>query len=661
MEHLSPRLGRPLGMKLRRAVLPLMSLIVLAYVATHSPALRWLGRGLGPRVGRCYFSCGGWASGRPVDMIAAWLLLAAAGATAWWLAGCRRAESFERPLVFGIALLGLIAVPAAMTGAIGWALGLPLLRPPVGPLLTSVPAILCLVALRPRWQPPARPRLRPLAGLTAVLAGVASMLLATIVAITLGHPPTGYDALSYHAPLAVYFWRDGDLAALLLRTPWAWALAHPGAAELWFGLLRLATGERMASLGQLPFALLGSAAVYAFALRAGGGRGGARLGAAAFLLAPIVVLQSGSQVNDLAAGALLMSAVALAAAPVAAWSGYRLAGIGLALGLAVTTKLAALPAVIAIAGYLIVAGRRRWRTLLPAVLAGLVAVVPWWIRNLVLFGNPIFPAALPLVGRGYVVGDFVRKDGWFVPSPRAWPLYPLVEPHSDMSGFGALFAAVALVGLAVAVVRRRRTGPLVLYGVTVAVALPAWWVLTQHEPRLLLGLFGLGFAFVGRALGAVPRERRRAAVAMVAVAAVFSALVTLDQGLRPLARAPAGRAEFYDRVWNVDSVAAGLPEKERLLSHTGFARLSYASDYPLLGRSLDRLLYVVDGDLPTDSIVAVMRRSGIRYAYLPAGPGAMEAVSRMYPASRFDLVHQSPGSGEKLEDVRRYLFRLRSP
>jgi hypothetical protein len=197
--------------------------------------------------------------------------------------------------------------------------------------------------------------------------------------------------------------------------------------------------------------------------------------------------------------------------------------------------------------------------------------------------------------------------------------------------------------------------------VTVAVALPAWWVLTQHEPRLLLGLFGLGFAFVGRALGAVPRERRRAAVAMVAVAAVFSALVTLDQGLRPLARAPAGRAEFYDRVWNVDSVAAGLPEKERLLSHTGFARLSYASDYPLLGRSLDRLLYVLDGDLPTDSIVAVMRRSGIRYAYLPAGPGAMEAVSRMYPASRFDLVHQSPGSGEKLEDVRRYLFRLRSP
>jgi hypothetical protein len=56
-----------------------------------------------------------------------------------------------------------------------------------------------------------------------------------------------------------------------------------------------------------------------------------------------------------------------------------------------------------------------------------------------------------------------------------------------------------------------------------------------------------------------------------------------------------------------------------------------------------------------------MHRSGIRYAYLPAGPDAAEAVSRMYPASRFELVRQSRGSGEKLEDVRRYLFRLRSP
>ena len=32
-------------MNLRRAVLPLISLIAVAYVAAHSPALAWIGRG----------------------------------------------------------------------------------------------------------------------------------------------------------------------------------------------------------------------------------------------------------------------------------------------------------------------------------------------------------------------------------------------------------------------------------------------------------------------------------------------------------------------------------------------------------------------------------------------------------------------------------------
>jgi hypothetical protein len=201
----------------------------------------------------------------------------------------------------------------------------------------------------------------------------------------------------------------------------------------------------------------------------------------------------------------------------------------------------------------------------------------------------------------------------------------------------------------------------VLYGVTVLVALPAWWVLTQHEPRLLLGVFGLGFGFVGWAVAAVPPARRRAAILVVGAAAIFSALVTLDQALRPLAREPVDRAEFYDRVWNVDSVAAGLPAAEPLLSHTGFARLSYASDYALLGRALGRSLYVVDGEMSADSIVGIMRRAGVRYAYLPAGPEAAETVIRMYPGDRFELVRRSNGNGEKLGDVRRYLFRLRGP
>jgi hypothetical protein len=56
-----------------------------------------------------------------------------------------------------------------------------------------------------------------------------------------------------------------------------------------------------------------------------------------------------------------------------------------------------------------------------------------------------------------------------------------------------------------------------------------------------------------------------------------------------------------------------------------------------------------------------MRRAGVRYAYLPAGPDALELVARMYPADRFELMHRSNGSGNKVRDVVRYLFRLREP
>lgn len=651
-------------MTARKLVLPLIAAILASYALAHSPALGLLARLVHSPSRRCYFRCAGWvANGRVVDMAAALALVTVAVVAGWFLSGRTAGKSYERPLVFGLNVLSLTVVPSALLGFAGWLLHVPLLRPPAGPLLAAIPgATIVAIAITRGWRLalPKRPSVR-LTGLSAVLAGLAFVLLATSVAISLGHPPTGYDALSYHGPMAVYFWRDGDLGTLLDRTPWAAALAHPGTAELWFGLLRYAGGERVASLGQLPFALLGAAAIYAVARRSGLGDGASRLGAFTFLLAPIVVVQSGMQVNDLAAGALLMVTVALAAAPASEWMPTRSIYVGLALGLTITTKLAMLPAAAAVGLYaLVIEGRhRRFKALAAMTAAALLAAAPWWIRNMIMFGNPIYPAALPLVGRGYVVGDFAQKDGWFVPSPIAWPLYPILEPHSEMSGFGALFAALALVGLAVAVMRRRRSQPIRIYGLVIVLSLPAWWMLSQHEPRLLLGVFGLAFAFVGWALLAVPRSQRRAAAWACTAGALFSAAVTVDQSLRPLTGAPNGRAEFYDRVWNVDSVATQLPESEGLLYHTGYARLSYAGDYPLLGPSLGRLLTVIDGPQRTDSVAAIMHRAGVRYAYVPVAPDAVSEVVATYAPPRFEVAHVSTADTDKSRGVRRYLFLLR--
>jgi hypothetical protein len=641
-----------------------MAALLAGYVLMHSPAVGVLARLTGLRASRCYFLCSGAASIQLGDALAAVCALALATAGGWRIATWIQWRRCEQCVVFGLATLALATVPAAFLGTAGWAVGWTPLRPPLGPLLTALPSAALLGwSLLTGWRPelPKGGWATSLPRLTWTLLVVALGLLSASALASVSHPPTSYDVLAYHAPLAVYFWRDGNLGAVLERQPWAWALAHPGTAELWFGLLRLAGGERVANLGQLPFALLGAVAVYAFARRLGAGRAGSSLGAAAFLLAPVVVLQAGVQLNDLMAGVLLMAGVALAAAPRVEWDVPRLWLVGLALGLAVTTKLGVLPAVVAVGLACLVGalGRARRRTFLALCCGFLPVVAPWWMRNLALFGNPIFPADIPFLGRGIAFGDFGKKDAWFVPGSWAWPLYPLIDPHSEISGFGALFLVAVVPGLVLGLARARRW-PVALAVVTLACSLPAWWRLTTHEPRFLLGPVGLGFAFVAWTLRGTPRGSRAAAAALLAIGAVFSMLVTLDQALIPLARAPGDRQMFYDLIWGVDSVAAGLPRQDGMLYHTGHAPLSYAGDYPLLGPGQGRILVAVDGILSTDSIVAIMRRRRLRYAYIPSRPAEARQVEAMYPLSSFELVRVSvvvargPGQGD-----RRYLYRLR--
>lgn len=207
--------------------------------------------------------------------------------------------------------------------------------------------------------------------------------------------------------------------------------------------------------------------------------------------------------------------------------------------------------------------------------------------------------------------------------------------------------------------RRRFRRPLVLYALVAGLTLPAWWRLTQHEPRFLLGLFGATFAFLPASLLAVPRSRRRGAGTVLAAAAICSALVTFDQGLLPLARQPNTRPEFYDRVWNIDPIVAALPEHEGLLYQMGHATLSYAGDYPLLGRSLGRILIPIDAGATTDSVVAIMRRARVRYAYVPASPASQPVIEATYSPSLFRLEHVSTVEEGERSGTRRYLYRLR--
>src|SRR5262249_39628591 len=143
---------------------------------------------------------------------------------------------YERPLVFGLCALAFVAVPTAVIGGIATWSDTTLLPPPPGPLPALLPAgLLVGPALAPggrAFRPCRMFERQPV--LALFVGGLAAALIAMSTALSLMYPPTGYDALSYHGPLAVLLWRDGNLTTFLARAPAGHALANPGTVQLWY-------------------------------------------------------------------------------------------------------------------------------------------------------------------------------------------------------------------------------------------------------------------------------------------------------------------------------------------------------------------------------------------------------------------------------------------
>lgn len=641
-----------------------------AYLAFHTPLRQVLAGALGISSRGCYLCARGVAGADLAHALAAMVLVAAAGAAGWAIAARWGPPRHERPLMLGITTIALVTVPAAVVGGLASLTGGSYLRPPAGPLLAALPSFAVLAAARRRGArlatEPRSPLPRTL--LLYTVAGCAGGLALAASAVSLLHPPTQGDALTYHIPIAVRIWSDGDLTTMLDHAPREWALAHPGTAELWFGLLRQLGGERLADLGQLPFLGLGAAAAFVFTRRAGLGAGAGALAACAFALVPIAALQVGTQANDLAGSALLMAAVAAAAAPPREWDAGRAGLVGAALGLAAVTKLALLPGVAVVGAMALWAAvfgggglenRRRLGWVLAAAFT--VVVAPWWIRNIVREGNPIFPQALPLLGHGVDLGNFSAGDRTFVPRPALWPLYPLIEPIDERSGFGPLFAITLLPGL-FAARRWARSWPFALLLAAALVSLPFWWVYTLHEPRFLLPYVGLAAVLAPFALLAVRARARHAAAGVLGIAAVAALILALDQTIVPLARQPVDRSSFYDRVWGVDPAAMSLPEHVPLLLVTGYGvpRLDYAATYPLMGPTAVRRLVELNADVIGGSravVLAHLRAARIHYAYVTAVPEHRMEVERIFTRPPFRLVHASAIVAAEHLGARRQVFR----
>jgi hypothetical protein len=396
-----------------------------------------------------------------------------------------RATGWVRAAVWGFATL--VAVEASL-GAAGWLRG----AVPVSIGLGVVAAIL-RVARRDRFQRPAIAR-PPITAADVGLAG--ALVAAAVIRLRAGlHKSVFlYDALSYHLHVPASWLADGRLSIVPAVFGDPSSAYAPSNLELWFALLMAPLrSDYLASAGQLPFALLGALAIAAAAREAGARREAALGGAAAFLLVPEVWQQARTAMTDLGMAALLLACLPfLFRLRERARAADLLAAIA-ALGLAIGTKYAAAP----LALPFLVAVAVAWRGARPraSVIAAAAVVLLltggfWYVRNLIVTGNPWYPVAtlgLP--------GLYDRA------AMRAWDYH---LPVSDLGLLGE-FLGAAGIGFGVAALAAfARARPSLEAALALAIVAIFWFVVPYQESRFLMTGFGLAALAIGRA--AVPRS-----------------------------------------------------------------------------------------------------------------------------------------------------------
>jgi hypothetical protein len=422
----------------------------------------------------------------------------------WTGAPARLAE-----VVLGMA--ALILVPELL-GAVGQ-----FRRWPVVLALVAVGVGAGLLAGKPERPAPTPPEAAaPRQNGARLVTAAAFLLCAVVFAQWSAHVVTAYrsgmldgDTMWYHLPFAAHFVQSGWVTHPLFTNSDTLVTYFPGNAEVVNAVAILPFGHDIlvpvVNLLWLALALFAGWCIGRFYDAAPVGLAGV----AVVMSVPVVAAtQAGTGRNDTAAIALYLTAIALVLH--ARWRPAGLALGGLAGGLALGVKLSVIPAVVLLAlAVLVVAptGTRR-RLALPWLLPLVGAGAFWYVRNLLLIGNPVptvalhlGPLSLPSVTTLGTPGSIVDHLG----DPGAWSTRfrpGLVTAFGDRWWVVLLIVAVATVLI---LLRGRDRTARALAAVSV-LAVAAYAVLPNSAPAsgLLGGLnFGLNVRYALPAIAAL--------------------------------------------------------------------------------------------------------------------------------------------------------------
>lgn len=349
-------------------------------------------------------------------------------------------------------------------------------------------------------------------------------LLATAAAICVvdvvlaAAPPTSGDALAYHLTAPKLWLHSHRMWAIW----WNWPTFQPLGVEMHFAYAQaLWNGAAAVVVGAL-LASLGTVAVYGLAREVSDARV-ASVAALIWVGQGMFLWEATGAFIDLPLSALVALAVWNAVAYVRRRDPADLGWAGLAVGLAASTKIHALLA-LALAACVVAVPTARRRAL-ALFAAGAAVAIPWYLRALVLTGNPFYPLAFG--GRYWnanAQSDYTHEwkgDGihgiWHLPF---FPLEFVLQTKHYERGYSFSVALFVLAPLVLLFVRR---GWVRWFSLAIVVYLLLWWQGMHQATRYLLPILVLAMPMAG--LVAVRLWGSRWGRIYVAAAGTVSALL----------------------------------------------------------------------------------------------------------------------------------------
>lgn len=224
-------------------------------------------------------------------------------------------------------------------------------------------------------------------------------LAALIYSVKL-NPPMATDALVYHLPAAVLWLQKKRIT--LFQT-WFFNPANtysPLAGSVFVAWLMAPLGnDALARFVQVGPWFLILISIFEIGTSAGASLPAAALAALAAALARPFIGEAVLAKDDLFVAAFFLAAVA-ALAPGRMASRFAWVRLGIAIGLMLATKYTALMTlpILILAGDAPRCAGWRWRQWAGTILAAGLVAGPWYLRNLLDWGNPLFPVKLDLAG-----------------------------------------------------------------------------------------------------------------------------------------------------------------------------------------------------------------------------------------------------------------------